>query len=87
MFRLQTFMAASPHEFGKVLTEDWEEFLFIPPADKTFDVAFFHDQFVISENHGATIYVLSMNKKSYNKGMMLVEKYFNMNINNNQQLS
>ena len=53
-------MQVSPHEFGKVLTENWEDFEFNPPDDKSFDVGL-HGSFIISENGGSTIYVLTLN--------------------------
>ena len=80
-------MQVSPHEFGNALTYNWQEMHDIPEDEEKFKIAFFNDQFIISEDQGQTIYLMSLTPKSFKKGMMQVEKYFNIKINQHQQLS
>jgi len=79
-------MRVSPHEFGKILTEHFEEFNFTITGQKDFNVALLDDAFHIVENNQA-IYRIKLTEQSFNDCLVQVDKYIDVKVNHNQQLS
>ena len=79
-------MRVSPHEFGKILSEHYEEFNFTISGQKDFQLALLEGDFFILENN-KSIYRIKVTEQSFKDSLVQVDKFIDVKVNHNQQLS
>lgn len=76
--KLQTHMKVSPHEFGKILTEHFEEFNFTISQRKDFKCGLINGGFHILENkdNEECLYRIKLTEQSFTDCLVQVDKFF-----------